>query len=75
MLTFKEALEQIDDETKAIIEEALLEVAEEMDIGVEDEQQECDICMYAYLDEETGLLRCSIHQKSVNDNDWCECYE
>ncbi len=35
MLTFKEALEQImsqDDETKAIIEEALLEVAEEMGI-------------------------------------------
>jgi len=38
MLTFKEALEQImsqDDETKAIIEEALLEVAEEMGIGAE----------------------------------------
>ena len=32
MLTFKEALEQLDDETKAIIEEALLEAAEEMGI-------------------------------------------
>ena len=32
MLTFKEALEELDDETKAIIEEALLEAAEEMGI-------------------------------------------
>ena len=32
MLTIKEAHQQIDDETKAIIEEALLEVAEEMGI-------------------------------------------
>ena len=35
MLTFKEALEKLDDETKATIEEALLEAAEEMGIGAE----------------------------------------
>ncbi len=35
----------------------------------------CGTCIYSSMDDPPYRLKCSVHQKQVNNDDLCECYE